>query len=48
MISAANDSCGNCAPAQIQATQQASEYCSKMNKTLVVKDTQEQTFDMGG
>ena len=32
MISAANDSCGNCIPAQIQATQQASEYCSKMNR----------------
>lgn len=47
MVSAANDACGNCAPAQIRATEQASAYCSKLGKTFVLKDTQEQTFDIG-
>lgn len=47
MISAANDTCGNCEPPQIRATKQASAYCAAMNKTLVVKDTQNQTFDIG-
>ena len=47
MISAANDACGNCAPAQIRATEQASAYCAKLGKTFVLKDTQGQTFDIG-
>lgn len=47
MISAANDTCGNCTPPQIRATEQASAYCAKQSKTLVVKDSQDQTFDIG-
>jgi hypothetical protein len=47
MISAANETCGNCTPPQIRATEQASEYCTKVGKTMVVKDTNEQTFDIG-
>jgi hypothetical protein len=47
MISAGNDACGNCTPPQIRATEQANAYCAAMSKTLVVKDTQNQTWDMG-
>jgi hypothetical protein len=47
MISAANDTCGNCTPPEIRATEQASEYCTKMGKTMVMKDSQEHTFDIG-
>lgn len=47
MISAANDTCGNCSPPQIRATEQADAYCKQMNKSMVVKDTQDQTFDIG-
>lgn len=47
MVSAANDTCGNCTPAEIRATQQASAYCAAQGKTMVVKDTQEHTFDIG-
>ena len=47
MISAANDTCGNCTPPHIRVTEQASTYCAKMSKTMVVKNTEEQTFDIG-
>ena len=47
MISAANDTCGNCTPPQIRVTQEASAYCTKLGKAMIVKDTQEQTFDIG-
>ena len=47
MISAANDTCGNCTPPQIRATEQASAYCAKMSKTMTVKNVEEQTFDIG-
>jgi hypothetical protein len=47
MISAANDTCGNCTPPQIRAARQASAYCATMSKTMVVKSWQEQTFDIG-
>jgi hypothetical protein len=47
MVSAANDTCGNCTPPEIRATQQASEYCTKLGRTMVVKDTKNQTFDIG-
>lgn len=47
MISAGNDACGNCTPPQIRATEQANAHCAAMNKTMVVKDTQNQTWDMG-
>ena len=47
MISAANDTCGNCTPPQIRAAQQASAYCSAMSKAMVVKTWQQQTFDIG-
>lgn len=47
MVSAANDACGNCEPAQIRATGEASAYCSKIGKTMAVKDSSDQTFDIG-
>jgi hypothetical protein len=47
MISAANDTCGNCTPPQIRVTEEASNYCARISKTMVVKDTQNQTFDIG-
>jgi hypothetical protein len=47
MISAANDTCGNCTPPEIRVTEQASAYCSKQSKTMVVKDTKNATFDIG-
>lgn len=47
MISAANDTCGNCQPPQIRASEQASAYCARSGKAMTVKDTQEQTFDIG-
>jgi hypothetical protein len=47
MVSAANDTCGNCAPPQIRATQQAHEYCKALGKELVTKDASEQSFDIG-
>lgn len=47
MISAANDTCGNCEPPQIRATEQASAYCSKMSKTMEAKNADQQTFDIG-
>jgi hypothetical protein len=34
-------------PQQIRVSQQASDYCAKMGKAMVVKNTQEQTFDIG-
>lgn len=47
MISAANDTCGNCTPPEVRATEQASAYCSKQGKTMTVKESKEQTFDIG-
>lgn len=47
MVSAANDTCGNCTPPQIRATEQASAYCKALGKTMAVKDSQNQTFDIG-
>jgi hypothetical protein len=47
MISAANDTCGNCTPPQIRVTQQASEYCAKQSKTMIVKETKDEKFDIG-
>ena len=47
MISAANDTCGNCTPPQIRATEQASAYCAKTSKAMTVKNVEEQTFDIG-
>lgn len=47
LISAANDSCGNCTPPQIRAAEQANAHCAAMNKTMVVKDIKDQTFDIG-
>jgi hypothetical protein len=47
MISAANDACGNCAPAEIRANEQASAYCAKQSKSMVVNDTKDSTFDIG-
>ena len=47
MISAANDTCGNCTPPEIRASEQANAYCANLHKTMVVKDSQTQTFDIG-
>lgn len=47
MVSAANDACGNCTPPQIRVTEQASAYCSKLGKKMVVRKTEENTFDIG-
>jgi len=47
MISAANDACANCAPPEIRAAEQASAYCEKLGKTMSVRDSKEQTFDIG-
>jgi hypothetical protein len=47
MISAANDTCGNCTPPQIRATEQANAYCQQMGKQMTLKDTANQTFDIG-
>ena len=47
MISAANDTYGNCTPPEIRVTEQASAYCAKQSKTMVVKDTKDTTFDIG-
>lgn len=47
MVSAANDTCGNCTPPQIRAAQQASTYCAKLGKTMTMKDSNEQVFDIG-
>jgi hypothetical protein len=45
-IGAANDACGNCAPPRIRLVEQASDYCSKMGKIMVSKDSREET-DVG-
>ena len=45
MISAANDTCGNCTPPQLRATERASAYCAKAGKTRVAKDSSESTFE---
>lgn len=47
MISAANDTCGNCEPPQVRATEQASAYCTKIDKVMQVKSFDTQTFDIG-
>jgi len=47
MISASNDACANCTPAQIRATEQASTYCTSMGKSMVVKNIENETFDIG-
>ena len=47
VLSAANEDCPGCTSPQHRATKQASEYCSKMGKTMTVRDYQEQTFDTG-
>ena len=47
MISAANDACGNCTPARMRVAQQASDYCAKLSRAMVVKDIKEDTFDIG-
>jgi hypothetical protein len=47
MVSAANDTCGNCTPPEIRASEQANAYCAKMGKSMSVKDTKDQTFDIG-
>ena len=47
MISAANDTCANCTPPEIRASEQASAYCAKQGKVMVAKDSKEQTFDIG-
>ena len=47
MISAANDACGNCSPPEIRLTEQATAYCAKRSKAMVVKDTKNSTFDIG-
>jgi hypothetical protein len=47
MISAANDACGNCSPPEIRLTEQATAYCAKQSKAMVVKDTKDSTFDIG-
>lgn len=47
MISAANDACGNCTPALVRATEQANAYCQKMGKTMTVKESKDQTYDIG-
>jgi len=47
MISAANDTCGNCTPPEIRATEQAVAYCKSLGKSAGIKDTQKQTFDIG-
>ena len=47
MISAANDTCGNCTPPQLRATERASAYCAKAGKTRVAKDSSESTFHIG-
>ena len=47
MVSAANDSCGNCTPPLIRATEQASAYCTKLSRTMVIKETKDDTFDIG-
>ena len=47
MISAANDTCGNCTPPQIRVTQAANAYCKKLGKTMVMRNTEENTFDIG-
>ena len=47
MISAANDTCGNCTPPEIRVTEQATAYCAKQSKAMTVKDTKDSTFDIG-
>jgi hypothetical protein len=47
MISAANDTCGNCEPPQVRATEQASAYCAKIDKVMRVQSFDTQTFDIG-
>lgn len=47
MVSAANDTCGNCTPPEIRVAQTASAYCAKQSKSMVVKETKDQTFDIG-
>jgi hypothetical protein len=47
MVSAANDTCGNCTPPQIRATEQASAYCANQSKEMVMKYTKEEVFDIG-
>src|SRR3954453_7620796 len=37
MISAANDTCGNCTPPEIRASEQASAYCERQGRTMVAK-----------
>jgi hypothetical protein len=46
-IGAANDDCGNCAPPRIRLVEQASDYCSKMGKTMIAKHFQAEPFDIG-
>jgi hypothetical protein len=47
LVSAANDACGNCEPPQIRLTEQANEYCAKLGKSMIVRNTENQTFDIG-
>lgn len=44
MISGANESCGNCVPPEIRATERASAYCARSGKMM---DTARKRFDMG-
>jgi hypothetical protein len=47
MVSAANDTCGNCTPPQIRAAKEANDYCTSLGKTMTVKAANEQVFDIG-
>jgi len=46
-VSATNDACDNCTPALDLVKQEASEYCAKMSKTMVVEDQHEERYHLG-
>ena len=47
MVSATNDRCSSCTPARTRATDKASAYCARKNEMMVVKNADEQAFDVG-
>ena len=47
VASAENDRCSSCTSPQSRATQRATEFCLQRDKTMVVKDTKNDTFNHG-
>lgn len=47
LVTASNDACGNCTPAEIRAAREATSYCAAQSKTATITHTETQTFDLG-